>query len=122
MMDPRIDAVIPTAILAVCFALALPPAGAQIVRSFDGDTGPDQQHCNPEEVRCGRQAEMNAAASGKQVVQVTWQHVNVYDYHGKLLHSTLLPDFIRKAGLDPNPQSKRPNVKDHGPFEPHIVF
>src|SRR5215475_7423512 len=124
MMNTRIGALMRTAILAAVYcALTLPSARAQmIVRSFDGDTGPDQQHCNPEEVRCGRQAEMNAAASGKQVVQVTWQHVNIYDYHGKLLRSTMLPDFIRKAGLDPNPQSKRPNVKDPGPFEPHIVF
>lgn len=119
----RIGKLIRTVILAaVCCAFTLPSSAQLIVRSFDGDVGPDQQHCNPEEVRCGRQAEMVAVASGKQVVQVTWQHVNVYDYHGKLLHSTTLPDFVRKAGLDPNPQSKRPNVKDHGPFEPHIVF
>src|ERR1051326_8150472 len=69
-----------------------------IVRSFDGDKGPDQEHCRPQEIRCGRQAEMVAAANGKQVVQVTWQHVNVYDYRGKLLQSTSLPEFIHKAG------------------------
>jgi hypothetical protein len=98
-------------VLALCFA-GVSPAGAQtIVRSFSGDTGPEQEHCNPDELTCGRQAEMMAAANGKQVVQVTWQHVNVYDYSGKLLQSTMLPDFIRKAGLVPKK-----------PFEPHIVF
>jgi hypothetical protein len=102
-----------TAIVAtVCLVFTSFPAGAEaIVRSFDGDTGPEQGHCNPEVVNRGRQAEMMAAVDGKHVVQVTWQHVNIYDYKGKLLHSTLLPDFIKKAGLEP----KRP-------YEPHIVF
>jgi hypothetical protein len=97
-------------------------AQQMIVRSFDGDKGPDQEHCRSEVIRCGRQAEMTAAANGKQVVQVTWQHVNVYDYSGRLLQSTMLPEFIKSAGLDPTPPSNRPNVKDQGPFEPHIVF
>ena len=97
-------------VLFVFVASTLLPAQT-IVRSFDGDKGPETEHCNPQEVNCGRQAEMMAAANGKEVVQVTWQHVNVYDYKGKLLHSTMLPDLIRKAGLDP----KRP-------YEPHIVF
>ena len=96
----------------LCLFFSTGVASAQTVtRSFEGDAGPEQERCNPEEVTCGRQAEMMAAANGKHVVQVTWQHVNIYDYNGKLLHSTMLPDFVRKAGLDP----KRP-------FEPHIVF
>jgi len=111
------------AVVAACFVFMSLPVGAQtIVRSFDGDKGPETAQCNAEEVRCGRQAEMMAAANGKQVVQVTWQHVNIYDYNGKLLHSTSLPDFIRKAGLDPMPQARRANVTEKGPFEPHIVF
>jgi len=94
-----------------------------IVRSFDGDKGPTPEQCNVNELRCGRQAEMVAAANGKQVVQVTWQHVNIYNYKGKLLHSMTLPDFIRKAGLDAMPPPpKRLGIKDRGPFEPHIVF
>lgn len=108
-------------VLFVFVALTLLPAQT-IVHSFEGDNGPETDKCNAQEVRCGRQAEMMAAANGKQVLQVTWQHVNVYDYNGKLLHSTPLPDFIRKAGLDPNPVSKRANVTDKGPYEPHVVF
>src|SRR5690242_85079 len=87
------------AVLFVLVALTLLPAQT-IVRSFDGDKGPQMDNCNAQELRCGRQAEMMAAANGKQVLQVTWQHVNVYDYNGKLLHSQTLPEFIRKAGLD----------------------
>lgn len=123
----RTGVLIRTAILIVVYCAFTPPSlGAQTnVRSFEGDKGPDQEHCRPEEVRCGRQAEMVAAASGKRVVQVTWQHVNVYDNSGKLLHSTLLPDFIKKTGLDPiPPPPKRAEGADvtKGPFEPHIVF
>ena len=67
---------------------------------------------------------MVAAADGKHVVQMTWQHVNVYDYGGKLLRSTSLPEFIRKAGLDPMPSLPRAAAGDQprGPFEPHVVF
>jgi len=107
-------------VLFVFAPFALLPAQT-IVRSFDGDKGPEAEHCNAEEVRCGRQAEMMAAANGKQVVQVTWQHVNVYDDNGQLLHSTSLPDFIKNAGLDPMPQERRATV-NHGPYEPHVVF
>ena len=122
----KIGAFVRTLILAaVCCAFSLPAFGAQIiVRSFDGDKGPDQEHCHPEEVRCGRQAEMVAASNGKEIVQVTWQHVNVYDYSGKLLHSAMLPDFIKKTGLDPVPPPPKRAGADttKGPFEPHIVF
>lgn len=108
-------------VLFVFVALTLLPAQT-VVHSFDGDKGPETDKCNTQEVRCGRQAEMMAAANGKQVLQVTWQHVNVYDYKGKLLHSETLPDFIRRANLDPNPVIKRANVTDKGPYEPHVVF
>src|SRR5262245_45969898 len=96
---------------SMCFAIYVVsmsrPTNAQtIVRSFDGDKGPAQGQCNAEELRCGRQAEMVAAASGRQVVQVTWQHVNIYDYSGRLLRSSTLTDFLRKAGLDPMPRPR----------------
>ncbi len=109
--------------VTVCLVGIASLAKAQlVVRSFDGDQGPQQEKCKPEELRCGRQAEMMAAANGKQVLQVTWQHVNVYDYNGKQLRSIPLPEFIRKAGLDPNPVPRRAGVTDKGPFEPHVVF
>lgn len=110
-------------LFAMCVVSISLPANAQtIVRSFDGDKGPVQEQCNAEELRCGRQPEMVAAANGRQVVQVTWQHVNIYDYTGKLLHSSALPEFLRKAGVDPMPKPRRADAKDHGPFEPHLVF
>lgn len=109
-------------IALLCLALSSATGEAQeAVRSFDGDHGPTQERCNPEVLRCGRQAEMNAAASGTQVVQVTWQHVNVYDYNGVLLQSTPLPDFAARAGVDPMPHAARP-TPTHGPYEPRVVF
>ncbi|MBO4223337.1 hypothetical protein [Bradyrhizobium neotropicale] len=92
-------------------------ASAQTVNSFEGDRGPGQAVCksNGGPIHCDR-AEMDVAASGKQIVQVTWQNVNVYDATGKLLKSTPLAALIRSAGLDPNP------AKGGGPFEPHIVY
>jgi hypothetical protein len=87
-----------------------PGSGAfEILHSFDGDsytTGPT-----------GRgKPEMNLAANGTQVTQVTWQHVNVYDYTGTTLKSTSLQTFITGAGLSPLPQSVTT------PYEPHVVF
>src|SRR5262249_7937499 len=106
---------------AILIALCLMPPGeaaAQtIVHSFDGDSGPTLAQCQAGPSHCGRQPEMNVAANGKQVLQVTWQNVRVYDYGGTLLKSTPLADFIRKAGLDPMPPKG-----DKGPFEPHVVF
>ena len=46
---------------------------------------------------------MDVAANGKQVVQVTWQNVRIYDYNGRLLHSTPMATLIRNAGLNPVP-------------------
>jgi len=92
-------------------------AQAQTVTSFDGDKGPGSAICKAEKhpVHCDR-AEMDVASSGKQVVQVTWQNVNVYDPSGKLLKSTPLSTLIRDMGLEPNPP------KGTGAFEPHIVY
>ena len=92
-------------------------AGAQTVTSFEGDRGPGSAVCkaNGGPIHCDR-AEMDVAANGKQVVQVTWQNVNVYDAAGKLLKSTPLSTLIREAELDPDP------AKGGGPFEPHIVY
>ncbi len=60
--------------------------------------------------------EMDAAVNGKQLVQVTWQNVRIYDYNGHLLQSVPMPEFIRKAGLNPIPP------KAQGPFEPHVIY
>lgn len=67
---------------------------------------------------------MDAAVNGKQVVQVTWQNVSVYDYAGKPLRVTPMEEFIRKAGLNPIPHERRGRAGPHvpGPYEPHIVF
>ena len=65
----------------------LSPQGAvraQTVSSFEGDRGPGAAVCKADgaPIHCDR-AEMDVAASGKQVVQVTWQNVNVYDSDGQ---------------------------------------
>jgi hypothetical protein len=106
--------------LLLIVPLVLSPQGtarAQVVNSFDGDRGPGEAVCKSAggPIHCDR-AEMDVAASGKQVVQVTWQNVNVYDTAGKLLKSTPLAALIRSVGLDPDP------AKGGGPFEPHIVY
>ena len=106
------------ALMAVLQALS--PSGgalAQTVTSFDGDHGPGREVCRSATppIHCDR-AEMDVATNGKQVVQVTWQNVNVYDTAGKLLKSTPLAALIGTTGLDPDAK------KDAGPFEPHIVY
>ena len=87
-----------------------------VIRSFDGDQGTALSQCQPETTHCGRQPEMNAAANGRNVVQVTWQHVSVFDYSGKLLRSTPLAQFIKGAHLDPD------TAEGKGPFEPMVVY
>ncbi|HKU13296.1 MAG TPA: hypothetical protein VJQ52_02820, partial [Steroidobacteraceae bacterium] len=111
-------------VLFMTAALFLGSAGAQTpVRSFDGDKGPGLAECLQGATHCGRQAEPNVAADGKHVVQVTWQHVRVYDYGGKLLKSTSTIDFVRAAGLEPLPQRKdKTKGKGKGPFEPHVFY
>src|SRR5947209_7067143 len=85
------------------------------VRSFDGDKGPGLAACESIATHCDR-AEMDVAVNGRQVVQVTWQNVRVYDPDGHLLHSTPMATLIRDAGLNPIPP------KQKGPYEPHIVY
>jgi hypothetical protein len=87
---------------ALCLLSCVAATAQTIVRSFDGDSGPSLAQCQAAPSHCGRQPKMNVAANGKQVVQVTWQNVRVYDYGGTLLKSTPLADS--------------------GPFEPHVVF
>lgn len=82
-------------------------AQSPIVRSFNGDTGPASACTAP---HCDR-PEMNVAANGSQVVEVTWQNVNVYDYSGNLLRSTPMTSFITNAGLNPST-----------PIEPHVIY
>src|SRR5438445_13093595 len=101
---------------ALCLLLLAGPATAQpIVRSFDGDSGPGLAACQSGVTHCDR-PEMDVAVNGKQVVQVTWQNVRIYDYSGHLLQSTPMPTFIRNAGLNPIPP------KEQGPFEPRVVY
>jgi hypothetical protein len=70
-----------------------PSGDFAIVHSFDGDNGV---------AATGRgKPELNVAANGTQVMQTTWQNVNVYDYTGTLLQSTTLPALVTSAGLDP---------------------
>jgi hypothetical protein len=103
-------------LVAACVLVPARAATPQtLVRSFDGDSGPGLATCQAGVTHCDR-PEMSAAASGKQVVQVTWQSVRVYDHDGRLLHSTPMADLIKKAGLDPKPP------KQQGPFEALIVF
>ena len=104
--------------------LAAGVAAAQtIVHSFDGDSGPGLAACQSGSGHCDR-PEMDVAANGKQVVQVTWQNVRIYDYNGRLLKSTPMPDFIRSAGLDPTPRPRpNQNPPPHmSPYEPHVVY
>jgi hypothetical protein len=105
-------------LIALHALLSIGSANAQIVTSFEGDRGPGLEVCqsNDAPTHCDR-AEMDVAVNGKQVVQVTWQNVNVYDLSGKLLKSTPLSEVIRGAGLDPN--LSKGNGKQ---FEPHIVY
>jgi hypothetical protein len=112
--------------VAVCGLMVSGVAvGQAIVASFDGDKGPGQAVCETAARQCRQIPEMDAGTNGKVVVQVTWQNVRVYDYSGKLLQSTLMTDFIRKAGLDPIPPA-RPNAppatQARGPIEPHVAF
>jgi hypothetical protein len=103
--------------------LAVVTMSAQtVVHSFDGDHGPGAAVCETGKTHCGF-PDMNAAVNGKQVVQVTWQHVLVYDYKGNLLRSTPLDTFIRDAGLNPTPKSRKASgPSSPGPFEPTIVY
>src|SRR5215472_5993862 len=80
--------------LAACVSLLAGTARSQtIVRSFDGDSGPGAEVCDAGRTHCGW-ADMNVGVNGKQVVQVTWQNVRVYDYTGTQLRSTPLETFI----------------------------
>src|SRR5258706_8223376 len=64
-----------------------------IVHSFDGEVGAGLAACPTTAGHCDR-PEMNVAANGSQVVQVTSRSVNVYSYTGMLLTSTPLATFI----------------------------
>jgi len=100
---------------ALLLPAALTAANNNVVRSFDGDTGPGLAACESGVTHCDR-PEMAVAANGKQVVQTTWQNVLIFDYSGHLVKSTPMAALIRSAGLNPVPP------KQQGPFEPHIVY
>ncbi len=101
--------------LSLLFCFVSAAFSQSIVRSFNGDQGAGLAACQSN-LHCGRQPEMNVAANGRDVVQVTRQNVLIYDYKGKLLRSTAMPDFVRSAGLDPMTR------QGTGPIEPHIVY
>src|SRR5271157_1468918 len=110
--------------IALCLLFLARVASAQtVVRSFDGDKGPGLATCETGVSHCGL-AEMDVATNGKQVVQVTWQNVRVYNKKGRLLQSTPMTTFIRNAGLNPVSGGKRNpgSSVDPGPIEPHIVY
>ena len=88
--------------LAVCLLWPVRAAAQTIVRSFDGDSGPGLAACQSGVTHCDR-PEMDVAVNGKQVAQVTWQSVRIYDYNGRLLASAPMTEFVRRAGLNPIP-------------------
>jgi hypothetical protein len=110
-------------ILNLLLAAAL-AHGQTVVQSFDGDLGPGLDACQNGHGHCDR-PEMDVAVNGKQVVQVTWQNLRIYDYSGRLVRSTPMAEFIRRAGLNPTPPTN-PNAKNppaaSGPYEPHVVY
>src|SRR5258707_7823815 len=91
--------------LAVCLLGPVRAAAQTIVRSFDGDSGPGLAVCQSGVTHCDR-PEMDAAANGNQVAQVTWQNVRIYDYDGHLLQATPMSTLIRRAGLNPIPTER----------------
>ena len=91
--------------LSLLFLAGTAPAQT-VVHSFDGDKGPGLATCQTGVSHCG-QAEMDVATNGKQVVQITWQNMRVYNKKGRLLQSTPMTAFIRNAGLDPVIMGKR---------------
>ncbi len=82
-----------------------------IVQSFDGEVGVGLAACTASGGHCDR-PEMNVAANGSQVVQVTSRSVVVYSYAGSVLKTTTLPSFITAAGVTANAT----------PIEPHVVY
>src|SRR5579872_4547555 len=110
--------------VALCLFFSAGLAAARtIVQSFDGDSGPGLAACQSGLTHCDR-PEMNVGTNGKQVVQVTWQNVRVYDTSGRLLESTPMATFVRKAGINPvssNPRIPNPPTTP-GPYEPSIVY
>jgi hypothetical protein len=110
--------------LMLCLlSLAGVATGQTIVHSFDGDSGPGLAACESGVTHCDR-PEMDMGTNGKQVVQVTWQNIRIYDNTGHLLQSMPMSTFVRKAGLNPvssNPRVPNPPIAP-GPYEPHIVY
>ncbi len=85
--------------------------GGPIVQSFDGEVGVGLTACESTGGHCDR-PEMNVAANGSQVVQVTSRSVVVYSYAGAVLQTTPMTTFITGAGVTANAT----------PIEPHIVY
>jgi hypothetical protein len=90
-------------------------SGFHIVRQFDGDSGPDLASCTSLGGHCDR-PDGNLAADGTHVVQVTWQHVNVYDYSGQVTSSLTLSQLIANAGLVAT------TLQGNPPYEAHVVY
>src|SRR5579872_7140460 len=111
-------------LMTTSFLVLVPQSEAQtVVRSFEGDRGPGLAVCQTGVTHCGW-PDMDSGVNGKQVVQVTWQNVRVYDYGGRLLKSTAMTTFIHDAGLNPipHPPPKAGGPVVLGPYEPHVVF
>ena len=103
----------------MCVLFVSASEAQKVVQSFDGNRGPGLADCQARKNWCGRQSETNVAANGRQVVQVTWQNVRIYNYSGKLLQSIPVATFVRNAGLDPTAGRKD---SGKGPFEPHVLY
>jgi hypothetical protein len=94
-------------LIALCLMFPAGAATAQtVVRSFDGDSGPGLTACLAGVTHCDR-PEMDVAVNGRQIVQVTWQNVRIYDYSGHLLQSMPMSTLIRNAGLNPVPPKQQ---------------
>ena len=101
-------------VVVLCLLSPAVAAMAQTVaHSFDGDTGPGETVCKTGVTHCAW-PDMNAGVNGKQVVEVTWQNVRVYDYSCHLQRSTPMTTFIRNAGLNPIPPQNQKNGRAIG--------
>ena len=90
--------------------------GLRVTIQFDGDQGKGLSGCSGSPPKCRQLPELNVAANGTQVAQITVQDLTVFDYSGHLLGKTPLPTFVTNAGLNPN------NAGTGFPYEPHVFF
>ena len=83
--------------------------GLTVLHAFDGESGTVAAYRG--------KPEMNVAANGSQVAQITNPSLDVYDYSGTMLKTTSLATLVTAAGLNP---TTSPGGKP--PYEPHILY